>query len=82
MTAFTAMTNVSLMLCNRWNSCLNYVREIRFRISYIFRDGNAFANKLASLDFIHIEYFYWYNKLSSILFLEFFIYRYRLLMYI
>jgi len=39
-------------------TCINYGKKIRFRISHIFRKGNVCANKLANLDFIHIEYFY------------------------
>jgi len=76
---FTARTNVPWMLRNWWNSCLNYCGKIRFRVTYIFRGGNACADKLANLGFIHRESFYWYNRLSSSLFLEFFINMYSLL---
>jgi len=39
--AFTTRTNVSWMLCNRWNTCLNYCGKIRFRVTHIFREGNV-----------------------------------------
>ena len=76
--AFTARTNVPLILRNRRNTCLNYCGKIRFMISHIFREGNACANKLANLGFIHKEKFHWYNRLPSIIFLQFLINMYRL----
>ena len=79
--AFTARTNVPWMLRNRWNTSLNFCRTIRFRVTHIFREGNACANKLANLGFIHRESFHWYNRLPSSLFLEFFMNRYSLPMY-
>jgi len=50
--AFTARTNVSWMLRNRWNTCLIYCGKIRFRVTHIFREGKACADKLANLGFI------------------------------
>jgi len=50
---FTARTNVPWMFRNQWNTCLNYSRKIRFRVTHIFREGNACADKLANLRFIH-----------------------------
>ena len=50
-------------------------------VTHIFCEGNACADKLANLGFINKEPFHWYNRLSSCLFLEFFINRYSLLMY-
>jgi len=47
--AFTTTTNVSRMLHNRWNTCLNYCGKIRFRVTHIFREGNACADKLTNL---------------------------------
>jgi len=46
---FTVRTNVSWMLRNRLNTCLNYYGKIRFRVTHIFREGNACADKLANL---------------------------------
>jgi len=40
-------------------------------ITHIFREGDACADKLTNLGFIHRESFHWYNRLSSSLFLEF-----------
>ena len=77
--AFTARKNVPWMLQNRWNTCLNYCGKIR--VTHIFREGNACANKLTNLRFIHRESFHWYNRLPSSLFLEFFMNRYSLPMY-
>ena len=34
--AFTARTNVPWMLRNRWNTCLNFCRTIRFRVTQFF----------------------------------------------
>ena len=79
--AFTVMTNVSWMLQNQWNTCLNFCGTIRFRITHIFREGNACADKLTNLGFIHRESFHWYNRLLASLFLEFFMNRYNLPMY-
>ena len=78
---FTARTNVPWMLRNRWNICLNHCEKIRFKVTHNFREGNAYANKLANLGFIHRESFHWYNRLSSSLFLKFFINKYSLLLY-
>ena len=50
---FTTRTNVPLMLRNRWNTCLNYCGKIRFRVTHIFREGDACADKLVNLWFIH-----------------------------
>jgi len=69
--AFTVMTNVHWMFCNRGNTYLNYCKKIRFKISHIFCEGNAYADKLANLVFIHKEYFHWYNKFLSNFFLNF-----------
>ena len=76
--AFTARTNVSWMLRNRWNTCLNYCGEIRFRVTHIFREGNACVDKLTNLGFIHRESFHWYNRFPSSPFSEFFMNRYSL----
>jgi len=69
------------MLRNMWNTCLNYCGKIRFRVPHIFREGNAYADKLANLGFIHKEKIYWYNRLPSSFFLQFFINRYIVPMY-
>jgi len=42
--AFTTRTNVLWMFCNRWNTCLNYCRKTRFRVTHIFREGNVCAD--------------------------------------
>jgi len=59
-------------------NALIIVEKIRFKIFHIFCEGNACANKLANLGFIHKKQFHWYNRLSSSLFLEFFINRYSI----
>ena len=79
--AFTVRTNVTWMLQNRWNTCLNFCGTIRFRVTHIFREGNACADKLANLGFIHRESFHWYNRLPASLFLELVMNRYNLPMY-
>ena len=78
---FTTRTNVPCMFCNRWNTCLNYYGKIRFRITHIFREENTCLYKLANLGFIHIKSFHWYNRISSSLFLKFFMNRYSLPIY-
>jgi len=65
------------MFHNRWNTCLNYYVKIRFMVTYIFREGNACTDKLANLEFIHKESFHWYNRLSSCMFLKFFMNMYH-----
>ena len=72
--AFTARTNVPF-------TCFNYCGKIRFRVTHIFREGNACADKLANLGFIHKESFHWYNRLPSSLFLKLFMNKYNLHMY-
>jgi len=52
---FTVRTNVPWMLRNRWNACLNYCEKIRFTVTHIFHEGNAYADKLANLGFFFIE---------------------------
>jgi len=79
--AFTARTNVSWMLRNQWNTCLNYCGKIKFRVTHIFREGNACVDKLANLGFIQRESFHWYNMLPSSMFLEFFMNKNSLPMY-
>jgi len=79
--AFTVRTTVPWMLQNGWNTCLNFCGTIRFRVTHIFHEGNACADKLANLGFIHRESFHWYNRLSASLFLELFMNRYNLPMY-
>jgi len=64
---FTTRTNVPWILRNRWNTCLDYYGKIKFRISHIFHEVNAYADKFANL----LVY-------PSSLFLKFFINRYRL----
>jgi len=76
--AFTASTKISWMLRNWWNTCLNYCGKIRFRVTHIFHEENACADKLPHLTFIHRDSFHWYNRLSFSLFLEFFMNRYNL----
>jgi len=78
---FTAKTNVPWLFRNRWNTCLNYCGKVRFRVTRIFREENACGDKLPNLEFIHGESFHWYNRLTSSMFLEFFINRYSLPMY-
>jgi len=51
------------------------------RFVTFFHEENVYADKFANLDFIHKEYFYWYNKLPYNIFLGFFINRYKLPMY-
>ena len=60
---------VQWMFYNRSNTYLNYDEKIRFRVTHIFREGNAHANKLVNLEFIHRKSFHWYNRLLSSLFL-------------
>jgi len=55
---FIIRTTVSWMLRNRWNTCLTYCGKIRFTVSHIFCKGNACANKLTNLGFIHRESFH------------------------
>ena len=50
-------------------------------VTHIFREGNACADKLVNLQFIHRESFHWYNRLPYSLFLEFFMNRYNLPIY-
>jgi len=51
----TARNNFPWMFRNRWNTCLNYCGKIRLRVTHVFREGNACADKLANLGFIHRE---------------------------
>jgi len=59
---FTVRTNVPWMLHNQWNTCLSYCGKIRFRVTHIFREGNACADKLVNLGFIHRESFHWCSR--------------------
>jgi len=64
---FITRNYVPWILRNRWNTCLDYYGKIRFKISHIFHEVNAYADKFADL----LVY-------PSSLFLKFFINRYRL----
>jgi len=79
--AFIVNTNVPLMLCNRRKLVLINVEKSALGFFIIFRERNAFVDKFANLVFIHNEYFRWYNRLASNLFVGFFINRYKLSIY-
>jgi len=51
-------------------------------VTHIFREENVCVDKLTNLGFIHRESFHWYNRVSSSLFLEFFINRYSLIAFV
>jgi len=50
-------------------------------VTHIFLKGNACADKLTNLRFIHRESFHWYNRFPSSLFLKFFMNKYSLHVY-
>ena len=43
---FTTKTNVLWLLLYRLNTCLNYCRKIRFRVTHIFREGRGLISWL------------------------------------
>jgi len=57
------------------------VAKIRFMVTHVFCEGNACADKLANLWFIHRESFHLYNRFPSGLFLNFVTYVSFLLTY-
>ena len=71
----TRLTNVWLILI------LITVEKSGLELLIFFVKGMRVLISLINLGFIHRESFYWYNKLPSSLFLEFFMNRYSLSMY-
>jgi len=67
--AFIVRTNVPWMLHNRWNIVLITTGKSSLGLIIFFCEGNACADKLAYLRFIHKESFHWYNSLPSSIFL-------------
>ncbi|KAK2406970.1 hypothetical protein QL285_042639 [Trifolium repens] len=51
---------VPWMLRNRWNNCLHKLKDMNFILSHIYREGNALADRLASLDLVSTG-FLWFD---------------------
>jgi ribonuclease HI len=47
--AFKTNSTIPWRLRNRWQNCLVKLRNIRFVVSHIYREGNACADRLANL---------------------------------
>ncbi|KAL6189533.1 hypothetical protein ACLB2K_040921 [Fragaria x ananassa] len=45
----------------RWNNCLSIIRQMNFRCSHIFREGNMVADKMANLGLSNAS-FTWYDN--------------------
>ena len=46
--AFSSRIRIPWTLVNRWNKCLQLVTNIKFGVSHILREGNVYADKIAS----------------------------------
>lgn len=59
---YPTTVRISWSSINRWNKCLQLVKNINFRVSHILREGNVCADKIASLCLIVQNFFWWgYN---------------------
>jgi ribonuclease HI len=62
--AYKSSFMVPWMLRNRWNNCMVMLKDMNFILSHIYREGNALADKLASLGFSY-DGFNWFNVISK-----------------
>jgi hypothetical protein len=62
--AYKSSSMVPWMLRNRWNNCMVMIKDMNFILSHIYREGNALADKLASLGFSY-DGFNWFNVIPK-----------------
>ena len=65
-------------LRGRWRKCMRICKEIEFKVSHIFCEGNHYTNKLALLSFENKLDFKRYDVLPTVVKLNFFHNRYQL----
>jgi len=72
--AFSLFNLIPWSLRGRWRKCIKICKEIVFKVSHIFRAGNHYTNKLASLglenklDFKCIKLDFFHNRYQISLF--------------
>jgi len=47
--AFSSFNLIPWSLRGRWRKCIKICKEIKFKVSHIFREGNHYADKMALL---------------------------------
>jgi len=52
--AFKFLSVIPWSLRNRWYNCIVRLRDMRFVVSHIYREGNACADSLANLGLCHL----------------------------
>jgi len=62
--AFKSISVVPWKVRNRWLNCLNACRSMNFTVTHIFREGNHYADRLASIGF-NSHKFIWWNDVHS-----------------
>jgi len=65
--AFSSFNLILWSLRGRWRKCIKICKEIEFKVSHIFSDGNHCADKLASLDLENKLDFEWYDDLPTVI---------------
>jgi len=69
--SFSSFNLISWSLRGRWRKCIKLCQEIEFRVSHIFREGNHYTHKLASLGLENKLDFEWYDVLPAVIKLDF-----------
>ncbi|KAE9611271.1 hypothetical protein Lalb_Chr06g0160781 [Lupinus albus] len=56
-------------LANKWRICKMWISSMRFKVSYIFREGNTCADKLTSFG-VSSKVYTWWDVTPSFIFEE------------
>jgi ribonuclease HI len=62
-----AFSNIQLIpwkLKTKWKNCLHRIKDFRFRVSHIYREGNTCADRLANAGFF-VDGVVWWDQLPS-----------------
>jgi len=71
--AFSSFNLIPWSLRGRWRKCIKICKEIDFKVSHIFYEGNHCADKLVALRIENKLDFKWYDVLPAVIKLDFFI---------
>jgi hypothetical protein len=47
-----------------WKNCLHIIRNFRFRVSHIYREGNVYAHRITNTGF-YIDGLVWWDTLPN-----------------
>jgi len=68
--SFSSFNLIPWSLRGRWRKYIKICKEIEFKVSHIFREGNHYANKLASLSLENKLELKWYDVLPAVIKLD------------